>query len=403
MGRLLTASRKRWLVLCLLIAAAGMGGSLVHWQARTVAAEAGGPAMPNAAASAGPAAGPGAAAASASGGAAAPAAAVAAGGPALEEMPPIPPEGVEFCGIQHVPADELRRWVADRGWGRARAEELQKQVNDQAQRMAKAGVTRLAARLAAGSERQQVAARLLMRDPDGAALLAERSSDAQAYQMALSACGGRGGSTPSCARLNERRWAELDPTDARPWLRMVQTARQRKDAAGVDAALAQAAARPRLSRGGYLLEAQAVAVAEAVPDAAELGHALAAVIGFDAAMTNWDVIGLLRVCNAEGLREATRLGHCRTLARQVLANTTDLLDAQAAQRLADRTGVPREQQAHDEATLKAAQDSFSKRAAEDIGLDCTAMRRIRQLSTDRATAGDLGMALAMLPARQPAR
>jgi len=306
---------------------------------------------------------------------------------------------LEVCGVRRLPADELRRWKADAALRSAGAEQLQAQM----QEVGKAGVARISARLAAGNERQQVAARLLMRDTDGAALLAERSSDAQAYQMALSACGGPFGGTPNCARLSARRWAELDPSDARPWLRLMAQAQGRRDAAAVDAAMAEAAQRPRLSRGAYLLEAQAVAVADAVPDAAELGHALAAVIGFDAAMTSWEVIGLLRVCNADGLRDATRLGHCRALARQVLADTTDLSDAQAAQRLADRTGVPREQQAHDAATLKAAQDSFYKRAEEEIGFDCKAMRRIRQLSAERATAGDLGMALAMLPARQPAR
>lgn len=314
-----------------------------------------------------------------------------AGGDGME----IPPEGIEACGVRRVSADELRRWKADP----ALAEAQVKVIDEQTQRIASAAVARLAARLAAGSERQQVAARLLMQDRDGAALLAERSSDAQAYQMALSACAWRGEGTPHCARLSARRWAELDPSDARPWLRLMAAAQQRKDTAGVDAALAEAAARPRLSRGSWLVEAQAVAVAEAVPDAADFGQALITAIGVDAAMPSMDIFPAFRVCKDEGLRDATRLAQCRAVARQVLAGTTDLTEATLAQKMADRVGVPAEQQAFDAATLKAAQDRFHQRATEDIGMDCAAMRRTKQLSTERAASGDLAMALALLKVR----
>lgn len=311
---------------------------------------------------------------------------------------PIPPEGVEVCGVRRVPADELRRWKADQALGRAQMQ----QIDEQTQRIVADGLARISARLAAGNDRQQVAARLLMQDRDGAALLAERSADAQAYQMALTACGRPSGDTPNCARLSPRRWAELDPSDARPWLRLMEAAHRRKDAAGVDAALAEAAARPRLSRSYFLLEAQSVAVSDALPDAASLGHTLVAVIGTDAAMPGFDFGAPLRACKGEGLADTTRLGQCRALARQALANATDLGEAQIAQTLADRTGVPREQQAYDAATLKAARESFYGLAV-DVGMDCKSLMRLKQLSAERATSGDLAMALALLPPRQPAR
>ncbi|WP_457423387.1 hypothetical protein [Roseateles sp. P5_E7] len=390
--------RKRFVAFFLLIVVVATGGSLVHWRARSVAAEAGGPAVPVAAASAGPMVA-GALASSSSGAATPTASAVAAGAaPDVEDMQ-IPPEGLEVCGVRRVPADELRRWKADPVRGKA---ELQ-QIDEQVQRIGAAGLARISARLAAGNDRQQVAARLLMQDRDGAALLAERSTDAQAYQMALTACGGPGGDTPNCARLNPRRWAELDPSDARPWLRLMEAAHRRKDAAGVAAALAEAAARPRLSRGSYLLEAEAVAVSDVVPEAADLGHALVVVIGTDAAMPGFDFGGPLRACKGEGLLDTTRLGQCRAFARQALANATDLGEAQVAQKLADRVGVPREQQTHDAATLKAAQDRFVARAIDAVGMDCAGMLRLKQLSTERAASGELVMGLALLPARQPAR
>lgn len=307
----------------------------------------------------------------------------------------IPAEGLAVCGVRRVSADELRRWKADPARGRTEAD----QVSEQMQRVGEAALAQLAARLAAGDERQQAAARLLMQDRDGAALLAGRSSDAQAYQMALTACGGPGGETPHCARLTPQRWAELDPSDARPWLRLMEAARLRQDAAGVAAALAEAAARPGLSRGQFLLERQAVAVADAMPDAAGIGNAWVAIIGIDAAMPVFDLGAPLRACRGDALHDTTRMAHCRALARQVLANATDLGEASIAQKLADRVGVPREQQAHDAATLKAAQDRYVERALTDIGADCAALQRLKRLSTERAAMGELGMALSLLPAR----
>ncbi|MFG6433633.1 hypothetical protein [Roseateles sp. LYH14W] len=310
----------------------------------------------------------------------------------------IPPEGVEVCGVRHVPGEELRRWKADPALGQAQAE----QVDVQRQRIGEAGLVHIAGRLAAGNEHQQVAARLLMRDREGAAVLAERSRDPLAYQLALTACRLQGEGAPSCGRLNARRWAELDPSDARPWLQVITEEEQRKNAAGVEAALAQALARTRLSRGDYLLEAQAVAAADAVPDAAQLGHALVGAIGMDQTMPGMDMA--LRACRADALKDSTRAEQCRKLAKWVLANTRDLLEADLAQRLADRLGVPRVQQAHDAATLKAAWDRATTRAMENIAdTGCAGMRRAKQFSAERAASGDLAMALALLPARQGAR
>jgi hypothetical protein len=217
--------------------------------------------------------------------------------------------------------------------------------------------------------------------------------------MALAACNRGREAAPHCARLSARRWAELDPSDARPWLSMLADAQQRKDTAGVDAALAEAASRPRLSRASFLLEAQAVAVADALPDAADLGLALVDIIGTDAAMMNMEMVSVFRMCKDEGRRNTPRLAQCRALARHVLAGTTDLSEARLAQASADRLGVPREQQAHDAATLKAALDRFSERASDDVGMDCAAMRRTRRLSTARAASGDLAMGLALLRER----
>lgn len=314
----------------------------------------------------------------------------------------VPADGFTFCGARRVSVDELKRWAADRTRGRDEARRLEAQMLA----AGKAGLARASARLATGSERQQVAARLLMRDLDGAAALAERSRDAQAYQMALSGCRGMGGSGagPACARLSVQRWAELDPTDARPWLRLMREAHLREDAAGVAASLAEAASRPRWSRASSLMEGQLLAVADAVPVAGELGNALVLAIGFDAAMDDtWDALVLSgRACKGEALRDATRAAQCRTLASRILAQTYDLGEAQAMQSLADRVGVPRAQQAHDAATLQAAAARFHE-VAPDVNPTCESLQALRQFSSERVASGDLGLALAALRASQPAR
>ena len=345
----------------------------------------------------------GTAASAASGVAAAPADAGAAVNLALgTETVAVPADGLTFCGARRVPVDELKRWAADRTRGRDEARRLEAQM----QVAGKAGLVRASARLAMGSERQQVAARLLMRDLDGAAALAERSRDAQAYQMALSACRGMGGggAGPACARLSIQRWAELDPTDSRPWLRLMREAHLRKDASGVAAALAEAESRPRWSRASSLLEGQLLAVADSVPDAGELGNALVLAIGYDAAMDDtWDVAVLSsQACKGEALRDATRVAQCRLLSARILAHTVDLAEAQAAQALADRVGVPREQQTLDAATLQAAALRLHE-VLPDVNPTCESLQALRQFSAARVASGDLGVALAALRPGQPVR
>lgn len=307
----------------------------------------------------------------------------------------IPSEGLEFCGVARVSAAELRRWRANPEEGRARAAAFEAQT----QRLADEGVARIAARLAAGNEFQQVAARILMGDVDGAALMAARSSDALAYQLALRACGPSRDAQSACGALNAQRWAALAPSDARPWLRLLAEAHAAKDAVGVDAALAEAAARPSLSRGDWLLESLVVPVVDAAGSPAVQTLALVNVIGRDAAMVGTDMFAVIRVCKGQALDDVTRLGQCRAIARQLLQATSDMMEASLAQQLADRIGVPRDQQAHDEATLNAALKALADSSTDVVGFDWGSMAQMKKLSVDRAAHGDLRMALKALPPR----
>jgi len=147
-----------------------------------------------------------------------------------------------------------------------------------------------------------------------------------------------------------------------------------------------------------------MSVADAVPDAATLGHALPQIIFNGAAIERSDVLALYRVCRGEGLRTPERLARCQVLSRHVLANAGDINEAQTAQVLADRVGVPAQQQAYDAKTLKEAQSRLNELGDQAFGMhDCAAMQRVKSFSAERAVSGELAMAMALPRSRQPAR
>lgn len=308
----------------------------------------------------------------------------------------MPPEGLQVCGGGRATADDLRRWRADPDAGRAWLEQQESLLMQRAS----VSMTRLAGRLAAGTAPQQVAARVLMGDVDGAAAIAAAGADPLAYQLALTACGGhRGREASACSRLSARQWAALDPANARPWLRLLDEAQARGDAAAVDAGLAEVAARPRLSPGNFLLEAQLVAVADLEPDPALLTRVLVTAIGTELAMPGVGVSAVTRACLKDPAAASRRQPVCRQAAQQLLAASNDLLEASIAQKLADSTGVPPSAQAHDAATLRAAQEALVKHSTEEIGLDCASMKRLSQISRRRSALGELGLALEILKER----
>lgn len=304
----------------------------------------------------------------------------------------VPPEGIELCGVGRWTAEEIRQ----RGlpWLKAQM--------DRSMQQGDLALSRMASRLAAGTIRQQVAARLVMSDVEGAALLAAGSQDATAYQMALTSCGSpvHGPPGPQCQQLSIERWAALDPGDARPWLRLLVRAVSQRDEAAADAALAQVASRTQLSAGSFLLESQVAPIASMEPDGLAREHALVKVIGIDAAAVGFDMAGLSRACDVKHPAYSRRLPHCRAAAARLLAASHDLMDASFAQAVAARVGVPAAAQAHNAATLKAAMDAFAEEAGGSVGFDCQSAERLHRFSERRAAEGELGLALSLLRDRQ---
>ncbi|RTL37911.1 MAG: hypothetical protein EKK53_19940 [Burkholderiales bacterium] len=310
----------------------------------------------------------------------------------------IPPEGLEICGIGRMSAEEIRRLLqdpdADSRWERKQAALIQR---------GDAALARMALRLSSGSDRQQVAARLLMGDVDGAALLAAPSADPVAYQLALTACSPwiSGGPVARCSQLSAQRWAQLDPADARPWIHMLDAARQRGDPAEIDTLMAEVAARTKLSRGAWLLVSEVASVIETETDDAARGHANVKVIGLDAAMVHIGLLSVMKACDSADPAHARRAPHCRAAATQLLAASSDLLEALQAQKLADRLGVPKSAQAHDAATLKAAGEALNERTSAVVGLDCASMVSWTRFSRERGEMGELAQALSLVERRPP--
>lgn len=312
----------------------------------------------------------------------------------------IPPEGMEFCGAGRVSAAQLRQWKQDPEVGRAWIEQHDGANVQRAQE----ALTALAARLAAGGERQQVAARLLMSDREGAAALAVASTDPLAYQLAYQSCGASQAVTrsPGCGQLSATRWAALDPTDARPWLDLLAQAHRANDGPGIDAALSAVAARPRLSRQGFLLVSHLLPVLPPGMDPVLRVHVLAQAVGIDMASVSLGSLPWRKVCTDARLATAGRAATCQAAARQLLAGANDLWEAVVAQKLADQLGVPKAEQAHSAATLQAAQRALSERALQGVGADCASLKAMSDVVARQASEGELAMALSLLPA-PPAR
>ncbi len=102
------------------------------------------------------------------------------------------------------------------------------------------------------------------------AALAADTRDPRLYALALRSC--RRTTTPACASLNPRRWAELDPGNAMPWTFAMDDAAEHGDAAGVREALSHITASTRIAEGN---EAPLVPLIDAASgDDADLAAAL---------------------------------------------------------------------------------------------------------------------------------
>lgn len=309
-------------------------------------------------------------------------------------------EGLEVCGGGRVPAEQVRLWRANPDLGRAWLDQQMQGLEARTQ----AAVAEVAARLAAGPVRQQVAARLLMGDADGAASLAVLGSDVGAYQLATAGCVGRGLAQggAGCGALSPQRWAALDSSDARPWLLVLSQAQQAKDTLAVEEALAALAGRPRLSRRFHLLTSEVLQGLPPAMEPATRAQVLIVAMGIQAAWADAGMASLRRACGGEARRPTARFAVCQTVARQMLAASSDFMEATLAQKMADDLSVSKRDQAFTAEALAAAWATFLEVAHARPGADmsCRSLQAQGDLTVQLAREGELPYAMAQWRARQ---
>jgi hypothetical protein len=209
---------------------------------------------------------------------------------------------------------------------------------------------RLLARLQASPEPYANAVAVWLAVPDGddeadaaerirrLAAMASSTHDPRLYALALRSCWGRAKLT--CQGLSARRWAELDPDNAMPWLLMLDEAGRHDDPSGVQEAMFHISQAPRLAEGNFAPLQPILDAASDDPDSLAAARALAIeAIGISAAQAGPVGYTLCRQAtpaNANTWQQCVAMSDL--LARRSDSMQARLIGASIAQRL---TGDPR--------------------------------------------------------------
>jgi len=247
---------------------------------------------------------------------------------------PVPPGHLDVCGWGIVAAPERPTSDALMGMRPMPKPDWALQWEAEAEDLRAQAIAVLQVR---GDELSRVLARLLQNDANAAAAVALRSTDPRAYGLAWQACHSRNAGA-ACEQLSLRRWVQLEPNNAWPWLGLLDEARRRGDASGVEEALHRAA-RAQRSDGGF--GRFVGSVDEVLPADAPVGgrtELQVELIGRSAAFVIGWQVALLSVCSAEAARDANRRQNCMAIARVLAGQGRDLIDVGMGARLgrADR-------------------------------------------------------------------
>ncbi|MGM9484750.1 hypothetical protein ACS5PN_26380 [Roseateles sp. NT4] len=358
----MTSRGKRWAVLGLLLVAGAAG--LLGWRASrpaqlAVTAPVPAVALPSSSAASGPAGGTDVAALVIQASAASQP--DRAGTEANKEF-------VDVCGVGRVRRSDMERaeGQAEPVWAQA--------LNRQTEQ----GMADMLKRLDAGSLRQRVAAAVLRGDVQAAAQLAVSTDDVKTYRLAVRACSKDaayrshyptaqqwqarmaasaasgfvvpelpppGPMPTACAAINLERLELLDPGDAWPSVMRVNDAAARRDEAAVNLALYQLAQKSRLSINTRALGATVAEVIGAEPTVGE-AWAMTLAVGTDmASMLDGNLLGLMRPCRGDALKDANRRQLCEQVARRMPGMLAEATDARALHSLEERLGLAHSPQA----------------------------------------------------------
>ena len=265
-----------------------------------------------------------------------------------------------------------------------------KEVETESERLRAAWAARLRA---SGDERSQAAADLV--ENTGEARfhlmdLARHSSDPVVYGWAMAVCKG------SDCGLSARRWAQLDPGNARPWIWEADRARADGDPQALREAIYQIGLTQRNEDYGRLWTQQVLGLAEAGEPGLQMNVEVTMPIGTLAAWP-YPTRGLNEYCVWAGAAvDPARRSVCQAAADALWNSAETVFDASLAEVVARRQASAdpeRWRQRHEELqALSATWIEWLSRAREQDGEASGACAGLRALKVDaerRAAIGEL--------------
>lgn len=234
---------------------------------------------------------------------------------------------------------------------------------------------------------------------DAAVQLAAGTVDPAVYAIAMSMCGTYAGTgTDSCQQISLRRWAQLDPNNAVPWLLLAGYAHQRHNEADEADAFSRAAKANKVD--SYSDSLYAFAESELPSDVTPLERSALAmeVIGVEAAswMPQYGIAS--QHCSTEAMRDSWIQQQCNSLADLLVTKGTNLLDLSTGKKIGARAGwsservnqLTQEQSALMQVTLQETPSD------NDELWTCEGVSRFNAYTVQRARLGEVGADRALL-------
>ena len=225
------------------------------------------------------------------------------------------------------------------------------------------------------------------------AKIARTTRDPMVYAAAMQACSRIGSvpAPPSCQLISSQRWTQLDVSNAVPWLHAAGEASLKKDAAGVADALYHVANAKtnRLYAGAVSQLVQPYLADTTGYERIDLD---VFVIGVLAAWTLPSFQTVTSYCSASQLRDGNRWQTCDALTRQLIDNSTTLIEYRIGIRIAERLGWPAARLAE----LRQHADAMYQVTLGEINdpqpMSCRSLERSRRRWTRMAELGEQGAA-----------
>lgn len=265
--------------------------------------------------------------------------------------------------------------VCGAGWLPAAPDGLSPDPSALQQAVESAGDNILALMRSDSSEWVKASAELLDAfDLDTLARAAVSSQDPAIYALAFRECYGRG--QGACQLLGARRWAQLDPDNASPWVYLFSDAVARKDFGAQEEALYRIGA-ARYSRSGGTTVASAVLDAAPDDDTSRLVSSMMmdSAFGIEAAVVRPSDREIVAACSGDALKDANRAQACDAAAEQFAERSDDMLERQMGIRIGRQVGWSADRADRLQGEILAFEDAQLQWRRVFDGLDCADVDR----------------------------